>query len=212
MNRVLLVHGSPRGGRSHSRRLAEAFVQRYLDTHAGATVCRREVGRATVPALTEAWVAAAFHPTPVARPLHMQADLAVSDELVDELLGHDRLVISTPMYNFGVPSGLKAWVDQVVRPHRTVNAVRQNDAVTYHPLVHGMRALIVTTRGGHGFGPGGDYESANHADRWLRTALGFIGIDDVQVIAAERDEDSPEVFAVEYRMAEAELQALAGTW
>ncbi|MCW7540974.1 NAD(P)H-dependent oxidoreductase [Aquabacterium sp. A7-Y] len=212
MNRVLLIHGSPRGERSHSRRLAEGFVQRYLEARPGAALRRRELGRAWVPAVSEAWVAAAFHPISTPRPPHMQADLALSDELIDELLGHDLLVISTPMYNFSVPSGLKAWVDQVVRFHRTVDMLMQDGALTYRPLVHGKRALIVTTRGGHGFGPGGDNEAMNHADPWLRTALGFIGIEDVQVVAAEGDEDNAEVFAAEYARAEAELAALATGW
>lgn len=82
MSRILVVHGSPRGDRSTSRRLAEGFLSAWQARHSGAQVTRREVGRAVIPAVSEAFVAAAFYPEPEARPLVMQADLALSDALV----------------------------------------------------------------------------------------------------------------------------------
>lgn len=185
MSRILAVHASPRGERSQSRRLAEVFLAAYREAHPQARVARREVGRVPLPAVTEAFVAAAFHPQPEQRSLAMQADLALSDQLVGELLDSDLLVISTPMYNFSVPSGLKAWIDQIVRLGVTFDFVLDNGVAQYRPLLRGKRALIVTSRGGHGFGPGGENQAMNHADPWLRTALGFIGIDEVTVVAAE---------------------------
>ncbi|WP_034069517.1 FMN-dependent NADH-azoreductase AzoR1, partial [Pseudomonas aeruginosa] len=182
MSRILAVHASPRGERSQSRRLAEVFLAAYREAHPQARVARREVGRVPLPAVTEAFVAAAFHPQPEQRSLAMQADLALSDQLVGELFDSDLLVISTPMYNFSVPSGLKAWIDQIVRLGVTFDFVLDNGVAQYRPLLRGKRALIVTSRGGHGFGPGGENQAMNHADPWLRTALGFIGIDEVTVV------------------------------
>lgn len=147
MSEILVVHASPRGERSHSRRLAEVFVAAWQAAHPGARLTRREVGRALIPPVNEAFVAAAFYPEPEARPLAMQADLAFSDELVRELLGHDVLLISTPMHNFSVPSGLKAWIDQIVRLGLTFNHTLDNGVAQYEPLVRGKKALIVTTRG-----------------------------------------------------------------
>ncbi len=142
----------------------------------------------------------------------MQADLALSDELVKELLGHQRLVISAPMHNFSVPSGIKAWVDHIVRLGLTFNTLQDNGVAQYQPLVQDKKVLIVTCRGGGGFGPGGEFEAFNHADRWLRTALGFIGIEDVTVIAAEGEESVAERFEQSCAQAQERLLALARTF
>jgi FMN-dependent NADH-azoreductase len=209
MNRILAIHASPRGERSHSRRLAEVFLSAWQGRNPQSQLTRREVGRTLIAPVNEAFVAAAFHPEPDARPLSMQADLALSDELVGELLGHDLLVISTPMYNFSVPSGLKAWIDQIVRLGLTFNHTLDNGIAQYEPLVRGKKALIVTSRGGFGFGPGGELEAMNHADPFLRTALGFIGITDVTVIAAEGEESAERTFQVSVAEAEQRLLTLA---
>ncbi|MBD9611011.1 NAD(P)H-dependent oxidoreductase [Pseudomonas sp. PDM02] len=209
MNTILAIHASPRGERSHSRRLAEVFLGAWQVRHPQAQLTRREVGRALIPPVNEAFVAAAFYPEPEARPLTMQADLAFSDELVAELLGHDLLLISTPMHNFSVPSGLKAWIDQIVRLGLTFNHTLDNGVAQYEPLVHGKKALIVTSRGGFGFGPGGELEALNHADTLLRTALGFIGITDVTVVAAEGEESAERTFEISVAEAEQRLLTLA---
>lgn len=205
MSRILAIHASPRAERSHSRRLAEGFLASLPQVE----ITRREVGRADLPHVNEAFIAAAFHPEPNNRPLTMQADLALSDQLVDELLGHDLLVISTPMYNFSVPSGLKAWVDQIIRLGRTFDLHLNDGEAEYEPLLKGRKALIVTSRGGAGMGPGGELEWMNHADAWLRVALGFLGIEDVKVIAAEGEEGNPDAFKASYQQAERELANLA---
>lgn len=208
MSEILVVHASPRGERSHSRRLAEVFIEAWRAANPEARLTRREVGRALIPPVNEAFVAAAFYPEPNARPLAMQADLAFSDELVRELLGHDVLLISTPMHNFSVPSGLKAWIDQIVRLGLTFNHTLDNGVAQYEPLVRGKKALIVTTRGGFGFGPGGELEAMNHADTLLRTALGFIGITDVTVVDAEGEESAERTFQITAAEAEQRLLAL----
>ncbi|MBF4556878.1 NAD(P)H-dependent oxidoreductase [Pseudomonas sp. p50] len=208
MSEILVVHASPRGERSHSRRLAEVFIEAWRAANPEARLTRREVGRALIPPVNEAFVAAAFYPEPNARPLAMQADLAFSDELVRELLGHDVLLISTPMHNFSVPSGLKAWIDQIVRLGLTFNHTLDNGVAQYEPLVRGKKALIVTTRGGFGFGPGGELEAMNHADTLLRTALGFIGITDVTVVDAEGEESAERTFQISAAEAEQRLLAL----
>ncbi len=208
MSEILVVHASPRGERSQSRRLAEVFIEAWRAANPEARLTRREVGRALIPPVNEAFVAAAFYPEPNARPLAMQADLAFSDELVRELLGHDVLLISTPMHNFSVPSGLKAWIDQIVRLGLTFNHTLDNGVAQYEPLVRGKKALIVTTRGGFGFGPGGELEAMNHADTLLRTALGFIGITDVTVVDAEGEESAERTFQISTAEAEQRLLAL----
>lgn len=210
MNKMLAIHASPRGERSHSRRLADAFLDAWQTANPDALLTRREVGRAFIPHVSEAFVAGNFYPEPQARPLAMQADLQLSDELVGELLDHDRLLISMPMYNFGMPSGLKAWVDHIVRLGLTFDISQDSQGIAqYQRLLQGKKALIVTSRGGSGFGPGGEYAAMNHADPHLRAVLEFIGIDDISVIAAEGEESLPEAFRRSSEAAERQLRELA---
>lgn len=209
MKNILLVHASPRGDRSHSRRLAEAFAARCLTASPSMRVTRREVGRTPPLAVTEAWVAAAFYPQPEERPPYMEADLSASETLIEEVFSHDLIVISTPMYNYSVPSGLKAWVDQIIRKDRTVRIVQKGGQFDYQPMVHGKRVIVVTTRGGTGFGPGGPYAQMNHADTWLRDVLAFIGMTDLEVLAAESDEIGGEVFQEQYGRVQSRLVELA---
>lgn len=209
MSTILSVQGSPRGERSHSRRLQEAFLKAWQVRGEGRQVLRREVGRVAIAPVTEGWIAAAFHPESEERSEVMKADLALSDLLVDELLASDRLVISAPMYNFGVPSGVKAWIDQVMRVRRTFGMDLSNPANPYTPLVLGRKALIITTRGDHGYGPDGANAHMNHADPYLRLVLGHMGITDVTVVAVEDDEFGGEGFQQSYQRAERTLADLA---
>ncbi|MCY1287891.1 FMN-dependent NADH-azoreductase 1 [compost metagenome] len=211
MSQILAIQGSPRGERSHSRRLLEAFVAHWQAQGAGRAVVRREVGRVTIPPVSERWIAAAFQPE-AQRDAAMRAELALSDQLIDELQGVERLVIATPMYNFGVPSGVKAWIDQVVRIGRTFDFDPGAAGNPYQPLLTGKRALIVTTRGDHGYGPGAINAARNHADTHLRSVLGFIGIEDVEVVAVEDDEYGGQSFADSYARAERALTELAGSF
>jgi len=213
MKKMLAIHSSPRGERSHSRRLAEVFLAAWHTANPDAQLTRREVGRASIPHVSEAFIAASFHPEPQAMPLSMHADLQLSNELVAELVEHELLVISVPMYNFGIPSGLKAWIDQIVRMGHTVDITQDSRGIAqYQPLLLGKKALIITSRGGSGFGPGGENEAMNHADPHLRTALGFIGIEDVTVIAAEGEESDPSVFRRSCDAVEGQLRDLAGSF
>jgi len=211
MKKMLVIHASPRGERSHSRRLAESFLAAWQTANPGAQLTRREVGRAAIPHVSEAFVAANFYPEPHSLPLVMKADLQLSDQLVGELIDHELLVISMPLYNFGVPSGLKAWIDQIVRMGLTFDITLDSHGnAQYQALLKGKRALIITSRGGNGFGPGGENEAMNHADPHLRTVLGYIGIDDIQVIAAEGEESDKSVFLRAFAEAERQLHDLAG--
>ncbi|TLG93891.1 FMN-dependent NADH-azoreductase [Pseudomonas edaphica] len=213
MKKMLVVHASPRGERSHSRRLAESFLEAWQAANPGAQLTRREVGRAAIPHVSEAFVAANFYPEPQSLPKVMKADLQLSDQLVGELIEHELLVISMPLYNFGVPSGLKAWIDQIVRMGLTFDITLDNHGnAQYQALLKGKRALIITSRGGNGFGPGGENEAMNHADPHLRTVLGYIGIDDIQVIAAEGEESDKSVFLRACEEAERQLHDLAGNF
>ena len=186
MDTLLHLDSSPRGERSHSRQLTAEFSRRWQAAHTGSSVIYHDLGRQPVPLVTEAWIGGAFSPPEVRTP-EQAAAIAVSDQLVDELLAADRLLIGAPMYNFAIPAALKAWVDQVVRAGRTF------DPATYTGLLTGKRAVIITACGGAGYGPGGPMASLNHVELYLRTILGFIGITEVEFIQVENLSGGDEV-------------------
>ena len=202
MPTLLHLDSSPRAERSHSRQLTAEFARRWQASHPGSRVIYHDLGRQPVPLVSEAWIAAAYA-DPATHTAEQTAAIAVSDALIDELFAADALLIGAPMYNFGVPAALKAWVDQVVRARRTF------DPATYTGLVTGKRATVVTTRGGAGYGPG---EAMTHLDAevpYLKLILGFIGISDVSVIYAENTSGTDELRQASLEKARAEIGGLA---
>jgi len=167
--------------------MTREFVGAWRQAHPTDTVTYRDVGRNLVPHVDEPWIAAAFTP-PEKRTPQMWEAIRISDQLVDEFLAADIYVIGIPMYNFGVPSTFKAYIDQIVRVGRTWAFEPENPEAPYKPLVHGKKMFIITARGDSGYGPGGRNEKMNHQDPYLRTVFGFLGITDITFIPVENDE------------------------
>jgi FMN-dependent NADH-azoreductase len=130
--------------------------------------------------------------------------VALSDELVAELKAADLIVIGAPMYNFGMASTLKAWFDHILRAGITF---RYSEAGP-EGLVKGKKAIVVETRGGlYSEGPAVAMDSQ---EPHLRTMLGFIGVEDVTFVRAEKLGFGPEAAAAAIDAAAARLDALAG--
>lgn len=202
MRTLLHLDSSPRAARSHSRRLTAEFVRIWQTAHPGGTVVRRDVGQAPVPPISEDWIAAAFTDPSNHTPAQRVA-IAVSDELVDELLTADDIVIGAPMHNFSITTPLKAWIDQVVRIGRTV-------AASYTGLVTGKRTTVIATRGGAGLGPGEPMAAADAQVPYLRQILGFLGITDVSVVYAGNLAGSDDARQGSLDRALAQVAELAG--
>jgi len=200
---LLHLDASPRGARSHSRKLGAEFLAAYRAAHPGAHVTIRDIGREPPPFVTEAWVEGAFTPAGQHSPA-ARAAVAASNTYVDELLAADQLVITTPIYNLSLPAVLKAWIDQVVRVGRTV---AKGDA-GFQGLATGKRALIIVASGSD-FRPGTTGGAYNFLEPYLRAVLGFIGITEVSFIYAHSlaaDDSAREQVLAETRAA---LQRLA---
>ncbi|MDZ4872472.1 MAG: FMN-dependent NADH-azoreductase 1 [Chroococcidiopsis cubana SAG 39.79] len=207
MARILHIDSSPRGERSHSRRLTREFVEAWKQTHPDDIVTYRDVGRNPVPHVDEPWIAAAFTP-PEQRTPELQEAIRISDRLVDEFLAADLYIIGIPMYNFSVPSTLKAYIDQIVRPRRTFVFEPEDAANPYKPLVLGKKMFIITARGDSGFGSGERNEKLNHQDPYLRTIFGFIGITDISFVSVENDEFGGTSLAKSIANAQAKIAEL----
>src|SRR3990167_9240584 len=138
---------------SHSRNLSHRFASQWLAHRAQDSLTYRDIGQNPPSIIDHDWIAASFTPEEQREPW-MRETLAESDQLVDELLAADVLVIGTPLYNFGMPAALKAWIDQIVRPGRTVDIDDSNPLDPYVPMLadRPRHAGILTGRVG-GSGP-----------------------------------------------------------
>jgi len=158
-----------------SSHLAQAFVDEWRAANPGANVIARDLARSPVPHLDAARFGA-FLAKPESRSLEQRTVVAYSDELIDELRRADVIVLGLPMYNFGVPSTLKAYFDHVARAGETFRYTEKGAV----GLLTGKKAYVFATRGGKYAGTGLDLETG-----FVRQFLAFIGIDDVEFIYAE---------------------------
>ena len=220
MTTILHLDASARPGRSdsqahgsHTRRLSARFMAGWRRHRPDDTVLYRDVGQSPPPPVTGAWIHAAFTP-PAQREPWMHEVLATSDALVDELLAADLIVAGVPMYNFGVPAGFKAYIDNIVRVGRTFGFDRQREGAPYWPMLagQGKRLLLLSSRGDAGYGAGGPLAQHNHVEPAVRTAFGYIGIDAVDSIAVEYDEFADTRLATSLAEAEAAVDRLVDRW
>lgn len=173
MTHVLHIDASMRRGGSVSRTLSDQAVGRYKAE--GATVTTRDLADG-IGLIDEAWIGANFT-DPAERSDAQRGVLSNSEALVAEVKAADVIVIGVPIYNFGVPAALKAWIDQICRARETFRYTETGPV----GLLQGKRAILVVASGGT------EAESAiDFATPYMRHVLGFIGITDVEVIAADK--------------------------
>ena len=178
MQRILIVESSPRGPESASRTLASKVRARLEAQYPEATIIERDLVEDKLPHLDQETLKAMTTHDPVEAESLKDA-LHLSDQLTEELLSSDLLVIASPMWNFGIPSSLKAWIDHVVRAGKTFNYA----GVGVEGLAKGKKAILVLASGG--VFSEGPWKPWDTAEPYLRQILGFIGIDDVQTVRAE---------------------------
>ena len=173
LNNILRIEASVRSADSVSRQLTSKVID-HLGGQTAIQVVSRDVSEG-LPFVTAEWVGANF--TPAEQRTAEQAEvLQLSDSLIEELKKADTLVLGVPIYNFGIPATLKAWIDQITRAGVTF---RYTDTGP-EGLLAGKRAIIVIASGGTPVGS--DYDFASP---YLKHILGFIGITDVTIIAAD---------------------------
>ena len=206
MSTILVITASPRGERSASRALTTGFAQLWAQHHPQDTILLRDVGHHPVPHVTEPWVVGAFAP-PDAQTAESKAAIAVSDQLLDEFLAADRYVFGVPMYNFNIPSTFKAYIDQIVRAGKTF-AVGPNG---YEGLVKNKKALFITSSGG-AYATGSPMAFYNFQEPYLRVIFGFIGLTDLQFVAADSMNLGEAAARQSREKAENALKELAGSW
>jgi FMN-dependent NADH-azoreductase len=191
--RILEVSASGRNKGSVSRMLSGDLIGAVEARHGDIELTQRDLSRG-LSFVDEAWIEANFT-APEERSAAQRAVLAESDALVAELKAADVLVIGSPIYNFGVPAALKAWIDMIARARLTFRYTENGP----EGLLDGTKAFVVIASGGVPVDSAVDF-----ATPYLRQALGFVGIRDIEVIAADqlnsRSEES--VDAARLRIAE----------
>ena len=177
MTTILRIDSSARHEGSASRELAGRLIDRFDD----AVVVERDLA-AGLPLLSETILGAMWTP-PEQRSADQQAALTVADQLIDELVSADVVVIGLPIYNFGPPASMKAWADLVARAGTTFRYGDQGP----EGLVPDKPVYVVVASGGVPVGSPMDLSST-----WLTTFLGFLGLRDVTVIAADQLNVDPD--------------------
>lgn len=201
MLRVLVINSSVTGAQSVSRELVQAVVERLARAASEMSLIVRDLGVNPLPHLTPQTVAA-IRGEPVTPAEHEAR--ALSDKLIGELRAADVIVIGAPMYNFSIPSTLKAWFDHVVRPGETFTYAAGGPK----GLVEGKRVILVESRGGrYADGP---MKTFDFHDPYLQRLLAFIGLSDVAVIRAEGVGLGDDARARAIAAAREMVEALAG--
>ncbi|GFE70921.1 FMN-dependent NADH-azoreductase [Chroococcus sp. FPU101] len=206
--KLLEIQSSVRQEGSISRSLSNEFVQAWQTLHSETQHQKRDVGLNPPAHPTELWTKANYI-LPEERSSEMTNVLSESENLIEELLWADRLLLGVPMYNFSVPSTFKAYLDNVVRINRTFSF----DPTTYcfQGLTTGKKALIITPSAGN-FVVGTPLGSLNFCDTYLRSVLGFIGIEDVIVVPVPEQFMSNKIRQREIATARAKLMKLVTEW
>ncbi|AMS13685.1 FMN-dependent NADH-azoreductase [Pseudomonas chlororaphis] len=175
MSRVLIIESSARQQDSVSRQLTQTFIKQWQAAHPDDQITVRDLAVTPVPHLDINLLGGWMKPAGQRNEIE-EASLQRSNELTDELLAADVLVMAAPMYNFAIPSTLKAWLDHVLRAGVTFKYT----ATGPQGLLNGKRAYVLTARGGIYAG-----STADHQEPYLRQVMGFLGIHDVEFIHAE---------------------------
>ncbi|MBB3695584.1 FMN-dependent NADH-azoreductase [Sphingomonas sp. BK580] len=179
--KILHIDSSITGAQSVSRQLSAAVVER-LGGGGEHEVTYRDVAADKLPHFN-AVTAPSAHPLSQAVPVldaAQQAQRATSDAILAEFLDADLIVIGVPMYNFTVPSELKAWIDRVIVPGTTFRKGETGP----EGLAGNKRVILAVARGGV-YAAGSPFAPAEHAESLLRSLLGFIGVTEIETVVAE---------------------------
>ena len=178
MATLIQYDSSPMGERSISRRLTADFAQIWLKSHPNSKIVTRDLAALDLPRVDALWISAAHTPEE-ARTEDQKKALAVSDALIADLKNGDEYVFGVPMHNFGVPSTLKLWIDQVARAGKTFSYTANGPA----GLLTGKKATFLIASGGV-YEQGTSMAAFNFVAPYLQAVFGFLGITDLTIISA----------------------------
>ncbi|MFC6490888.1 FMN-dependent NADH-azoreductase [Nitratireductor sp. GCM10026969] len=202
MTSILLVTSSPRGDASHSTRVAKQLVRNLAAADPASEIVHRDLVRAPLPHIDPDFAAGIYRPEEE-RTAEQARAVARSDAVVDEVLAADAIVIASGFINFGISSTLKAWIDHLLRAGRTFRYTDKGP----EGLIHGKKVYLVVASGGvYSDGPAAQFD---HAVPYLKSALSFVGLTDIEVIRVEGVAMGAEAEQAALSRAETRIAALA---
>jgi FMN-dependent NADH-azoreductase len=177
--KLLHVDSSILGDQSVSRQLTSEVVAKLRRGAPGLEVTYRDLAAQHVPHLSGRTFAAPSI-APGERSAELQQDLALGNQVLEEFLAADIVVIGAPMYNFGVSSQLKSWIDRLAILNKTFRYAEKGP----EGLAGGKRVIVVSSRGGF-YGAGTPTAPLDQQEPYLRTIFGFFGIKTIEYVRAE---------------------------
>lgn len=162
--------------------LTSAFVDRWQNIHSNPVLTFRELGTVDVPHIDEKWITAAFKPDSARTAEDIQA-LETSNTYISELREADIIVLGSPMYNWSIPSTLKAYIDQILRVNETWKYNRGNKEQPYIGLLENKTLVLLLSRGDQGYEKGEPNAHMNFQSTYLKTVFNIMGISDIHMIA-----------------------------
>ncbi len=178
MKKILHIISSPRTDASVSRKLGRAVIEKIADKYPGSKVKERDLTKSKFPHLEENQIYS-FFTKEEDRSADQQQAVRLSDDAIAELHEADIIVIDTSMYNFSVPSRLKAWIDHICRPGKTF---RYSEG-RVEGLLKGKK-LYIAFSGGSIYSEG-TYKAYDFNVPYIKSLFGFFGIEDISVFRAE---------------------------
>lgn len=198
---LLHIDSSILGDNSVSRTLSAAIVARLKSGAVDLSETYRDLAAQPLSHLSGAYLAGMS--TEVKHDQALQEDVALGGRVLEEFLAADTVVIGVALYNFTVSSLLKAWVDRVLVAGKTF----RYGANGPEGLAGGKRVILGVARGGI-YSPGSPHESFEHAESYLRTVFGFMGVTDLEVIVAEGIALGPEQREASVKQALGKIETL----
>lgn len=192
---------------SLSRMLADSFRTQWQQQVPHTKFIYRDLGLNPPDFISEAWIAAVFTPE-AQRTAEQDELLTLSDALIEEVVQADIILLSTPMYNYGMPAALKAWFDQVIRVHKTFTFDLSRGDFPLQAILSGKIMVLITSSGEFGFQPGGLRETMNHLGPHIKVASQYLGVEHVHEISSEYQEFNDKRHQDSYNKAQTEITRL----
>jgi FMN-dependent NADH-azoreductase len=200
--KILHLDSSILGGASVSRQLSAEIVAKLRADNPGAEVTYRDIGGSPLPHLSGAVLAAAQGPQEVTGEL--AHDLKIGGDVMNEFLSADAVVIGAPMYNFGVSSQLKAWIDRIAVAGKTFRYTEKGP----EGLAGAKKVFVALSRGGF-YGPESGMNAFEHQESHLKAVFTFLGVRDITFVAAEGLNISADQKSAALKKASGEIASIA---
>lgn len=208
MNHLLTLSFSPRGPQSCSTQLADHFHQSWYAQHPEAVVKRFDMGTNALAGPDQHWLEANSTPE-LSRSPQQNALLHKSEQYIADLHNASHIVLATPMYNFTLPWHFKAYVDCIVRAGKTFTFSPETG---FQPLLSAQKKLLLIWSSAGSYLPGENTASFDLLTPYIRLVFSFMGITDVQFVAAGQQWGTPEQAQAQISTAKNRLSEIASTW